>query len=315
MQAAAVEVNQGTYTDPSRLTVAQWLDIWETEYLGNVKPNSARAYRAHIRNHIRPGLGAVRLKDLHPHMVQSFINGLSALSPATVRVIYSVLRLALDRAESSGYIPRNPALKCVLPKQERTEIHPLDDGQAAALLRAAAGARIEYLLPLALFTGMRLSELLGLTWDTVDMERGTITVDKQLVPRTLKAENMFATPKSGKPRTITPAASAFETLRRQKVKQAEQRLKAGPIWDNPYGLVFTAEDGGAITQPMAENEFAAIRTAAGLDGIRLHDLRHPNVKPKTKSFFFGETALRPTTKNSFVRLETGSFLHSCYCLL
>ena len=70
LQAAAVAVNDGTYTVPARLTLGQWLDIWQREYMGNAKPATLRAYDSHIRNHIRPGLGAVRLTELHPHTVQ-----------------------------------------------------------------------------------------------------------------------------------------------------------------------------------------------------------------------------------------------------
>ena len=116
LQAAAVAVNDGTYTDPSRLTLGQWLDIWIREYLGGVKPNTARAYDSHIRNHIRPRLGAVRLVELHPHTVQNFINSLDRLSAVSVRAVYVVLHTALEKALDLDYIPRNPAAKCVLPK-------------------------------------------------------------------------------------------------------------------------------------------------------------------------------------------------------
>lgn len=203
LQAAAVAVNDGTYTVPARLTLGQWLDIWQREYMGNAKPATLRAYDSHIRNHIRPGLGAVRLTELHPHTVQNFINSLDGLSPTSVRLVYTVLRTALEKAIDLDYIPRNPAAKCVLPKQERKEIKPLDDAQATALIRAAAGTRIENMIPLALFTGLRISELLGLTWSAVDMDRGTITVDKQLSAKP-KAGALFSSPKSGKSRTITP---------------------------------------------------------------------------------------------------------------
>ena len=273
LQAAAVNVNDGTYMDPSRLTVGQWLDIWTRDYLINVKPTTARAYQSFIKNHIRPGLGAVRLAELHPHTVQNFVNGLDGLAPASVRVVYRVLHIAMEKAVELDYLPRNPTARCVLPKAERKEIHPLTDEQAAALIKAAAGTRIEHLVTLALFTGFRLSELLGLTWDAVDFDKGTTTVNKQLSADFVRGP-LFATPKSGKPRTVMPAASAFQVLRKQKTKQAEQRLKAGPLWANSYGLIFTDEDGGPMLQQSAEYDFSAIRAAAGLEGFRFHDLRH-----------------------------------------
>lgn len=275
LQAAAVAVNDGTYTDPSRLTVGQWLDIWARDYLGNVKPTTLRAYKSYIDHHLRPGLGAVRLVELHPHTVQNFINGLDGLAPASVRVMYRVLHVAMEKAVVLDYISRNPAAHCVLPKVERKEIHPFTDEQAAALIQAAIGTRIEHLVTLALFTGFRLSELLGLTWDAVDFDKGTITVNKQLSADYIPGRGpMFTTPKSGKPRTVAPAASAIQVLHKQKAKQAEHRLKAGPMWSNPYGLVFSDDDGGPITQQTAEYEFSSIRSAAGLEGSRFHNLRH-----------------------------------------
>jgi len=273
LQAAAVAVNDGIYTDPARLTVGQWLDIWTREYLGGVKPTTARAYQCYIKNHIKPGLGAIRLSELRPHIVQHFINDLDGPAPSSIRVMYRVLHIAMEKAVELNYIPKNPAAHCVLPKAERKEIHPLSDEQAAALLRAAAGTRIEYLVTLALFTGCRLSELLGLTWGAVDFAKGTITIDKQLAAAYWQGP-MFATPKSGKPRTVTPAASAFEVLKHQWTRQAELHLKAGPLWDNPYDLVFTLEDGSPLSQATAENDFSAVRSTAGLEGFRFHDLRH-----------------------------------------
>lgn len=105
LQAAAVEVNQGTYMAPQRLTVGQWLDVWSSDYLGAVKASTADIYRSNIKNHIKPRLGAVRLSELHPHTVQNFVNGLSGLSPASVRLIYRILHHALEKAVELDYIP------------------------------------------------------------------------------------------------------------------------------------------------------------------------------------------------------------------
>lgn len=118
MQAVAVEVNQGTYTAPSKLTVGQWIDIWQRDYLGSLKPCTVRTYKTAIKNHILPALGAVKLSDLHPHAVQSFINGLE-LSPSSARLVYQVFHRSLEKAVDLGYIPRNPSDRCELPRQER----------------------------------------------------------------------------------------------------------------------------------------------------------------------------------------------------
>ena len=274
MQAATAAVNKGTYTAPSKLTVGKWLDVWAKDYLGNVKPATAYIYKNNITNHIKPALGAVKLVELHPHTVQGFINGLDGLSPASVRLAYKVLHMALEKAVELDYLPKNPASKCELPRMEQKEIHPLDDDQAAALLKAAKGTYIEYLVTVALFTGLRLSELLGLTWDAVDFTKGTITVSKQLAMKKHKDGGLFVSPKNGKARTITPAASALAELKKQKAQQAKLQIKAGPLWDNPHRLVFTDEIGGPLYHTRTERSFSKILDAAGLSGVRFHDLRH-----------------------------------------
>lgn len=270
---AVAEIDRGTYTAPQRMTVGQWLDIWQRDYLNSVKPSTADTYERNIRNQIKPALGAVRLDRLRPHDVQGFINALE-LSPASVRLAYKVLHMALEKAVDLDYISRNPASRCELPRLEQQEVHPLDDQQAAALLAAAKGGEVEHLLPIALFTGLRESELLGLTWDAVDLERGAITVSKQLNRPERREAGLFQSPKSGRTRTITLAPSAITALKRQRAHQAEQRLKAGPVWNDPHGLVFTLEDGRPLGQRRADNGFRKAAAAAGLSGFHFHSLRH-----------------------------------------
>ncbi len=274
MQAAAVEVNQGTYTAPSKLTVGQWLDIWQRDYLGAVKPSTVRNYRDLIRLHIKPALGAVRLQDLHAHTVQGFINGIDR-APATVRLICGVLSTALEKAMELDYIPQNPIKRCTLPRKEQKEIHPLNDGEVTALLAAAKGGELEYLITVALFTGMRMSELLGLTWDCVNYDSSSITINKQLAPLAQrKAGETFTTPKNHKPRTVAAAPSVLNALKAQRRRQIEAQLMAGPVWDNPHRLVFTNGAGGPIPQRDLERRFRAVANAAGLEAMRFHDCRH-----------------------------------------
>ena len=217
---AVAEVDKGTYTVPTKMTVGEWLDIWQRDYLGGVKPATVTVYTGNIKNHIKPALGAVRLDQLHPHAVQGFVNGLK-LSPASVRLIYKVLHMALEKAVELEYIPQNPATRCQLPRLEQKEIHPLDDQQVSALLAAAKGRELEHMVSVALFTGLRQSELLGLTWNVVDFQRGTINVNKQLARSAHRAQGLFISPKSGKGRIITAAPTAIRALKAQKRRQAE----------------------------------------------------------------------------------------------
>ena len=145
----------------------------------------------------------------------------------------------------------------------------------AAVLRAVKGGRLELLVSIALFTGLRQSELLGLTWDCVDFLKGTLLVNKQL-SRILHREEsgLFLSPKSGKSRTITPAPSVLKTLKEQRRRQAEMQLKAGSLWNNAHNLVFTNETGGPLEQWRVEKDYQAAVQSVGQAGARIKDLRH-----------------------------------------
>lgn len=274
MQAAAVAVNTNAYTEPTKLTLGQWLDIWLADYLGGVKPNTASTYQAMINNHIKPALGAVLLTNLHPHTIQQFINGLP-LAAASVRLTYRILHAALEKAVKLEYINKNPAGGCELPLLNQKEMHPLADEEVTAILNAARNTSMEQLITVALFTGLRESELLGLTWNSVDFTKGTLTIDKQLSRRHLWQEGgVFSSPKSGKSRILLPASVVMKTLRRQQIKQKEMQLRAGNLWNNEHNLVFTNADGSPIEQTCVGQRFNKIALAAGIDNVHFHDLRH-----------------------------------------
>ena len=272
LRAITQDVSNGTYTAPSRLTVGQWLDIWLAQYLTGVKPNTVQAYSVAVRKHIKPALGAVGLSELRTHTVQTFANSLDSLSAATVRLICKVLHRALEKAVSLEYIPKNPVNGCELPRLEQKEICPLDDVQAGAIMSAARGGDMEIIISVALFTGLRLSELLGLTWDSIGAH--TINVNKQLAKPAHRKIGPFISPKNGKGRIITPAPSVLKALREQKRRQAEDRLKAGPLWSNAYNLVFTTPTGAPLEAYTVQRGFAAVLASAGIEGVRFHDLRH-----------------------------------------
>lgn len=274
LKAATAAIDAGTYIAPNKMTVGEWLDIWSRDYLGGVKPTTVSVYENNIRRHIKPALGAVGLTNLHTHMVQRFINSMT-LSPASVRLAYKVLHQALQKAVKLEYIPKNPADGCELPRQDQKEICPLDDEQTALLMGAVKGGRLELVITVALFTGLRQSELLGLTWDCVDFQSGMVLINKQLTRKEFRKQSgLFISPKSGKSRTITPAPSVMKALRAQKSRQAEMQLMTGPLWNNTHNLVFTDEMGGPLEQWRVEADFQAATGSVGLPGIRFHDLRH-----------------------------------------
>lgn len=166
------------------MALAQWLDIWQNDYLGGVKPRTAVDYANNIRKHIKPALGAVKLETLAAHTIQQFYNdfvravdeGGKGLSPKTLRNVHLVLHKSLQQAVMLGYIRTNPADACALPRITKSEIKPLDEDDTARFLQAIKGHRFEIIYLVTLFTGMRKGEVFGLTWDCVDFAAGTINL-------------------------------------------------------------------------------------------------------------------------------------------
>ena len=129
-----------------------------------------------------------------------------------------MLHKALQQAVLLNYIRYNPTTACVLPKIVKKEIHPLTDQQTAQLLNLLKGSKYEIPLTVDLFTGLREGELLGLMWDCVDFEKGTLLINKQLRRSQRKGGTYyFSPPKNNKSRTITPAPYVMKLLQAQKV--------------------------------------------------------------------------------------------------
>lgn len=281
LKACTHELDVGTYITPSKLTVGEWLDIWAVDYLGGVKPYTLVAYQKQIRVHIKPSLGAVKLQALTPHMIQRFYNTLSAstpdrpaLSPKTVKSIHGVLHKAMKQAVSIGYIRTNPADNCALPRMEKAAVQPLDEEQTKKFLEAIKGHRFEKLYTFTLFTGLREGEVLGLTWDKVNLKDGILVVDQQLQVEPHKGGKYLLVPvKTGKGRTIVMAPWVVEILREQRLAQMEARLRAGAAWEDT-NLVFTNEVGGHLVDNTIYKHFKKIVTSIGMPDVRFHDLRH-----------------------------------------
>ena len=182
MQATAVAVNTGDYFEPTKMTLSKWIEVWLQEYGGDKKYSTLKHYKAQCKAHISPSLGALRLSELTAPQIQAFYNQLQrdGLAPKSIRNIHGILRKCLSTAVRVGYLRANPADAVTLPKVVRKEIHPLTDAQVQAFLKATDGDEYGILLKVVLFTGLRESEAIGLTWDCIDFELGTIKICKQL---------------------------------------------------------------------------------------------------------------------------------------
>lgn len=251
-----------------------------------MKPRTVDSYKSTVRNYLKPALGAVKLQAVQMPQIQKFINGLtkSGLSPKTVKNIHGALHSAMQQAVEVGYIRFNPTAGCKLPKIEKAEIKPLDDEAISDFMKAIHGHKYENVYLVTLYTGMREGEVLGLTWDCIDFKSGTITKKHQL-QKECGGNGIYhlVSTKNGKSRKITPAPSVLSALKKEQVKQIENRFKARETWDNPLNLVFTNELGHNLSAQTVYLHFKKIAAEIGIPEARFHDLRHPYVKHTTKN--------------------------------
>ena len=280
MRAAQKAADDGTYFEPSRLTVAEWLTTWLSEYVApSCKPLTLSTYQSRADTHILPALGKIKLTALNATQIQTFYNDLQreqGLSPKTIKNVHGILHKALDQAVKLRYIGLNPADACTLPRMEKKEIKPLSEDEIAAFLREIAeGEPLRNLFTVALFTGMREGEICGLAWDAVNFIDGTITVRQQLCKEKKKGGvHYIAATKNDKSRTLTVAPFVMEILKEVFREQSVQRSLAGSAWANDWNLVFTNALGEHIVPQTALKRFKAVAERIGRPDARFHDLRH-----------------------------------------
>ena len=287
-------LDAGTYIAPNKMTVGQWLDTWQREYLANVKPSTVSSYEATIRNHLQPGLGALRLDSLTTHDIQEFYNSLhsltenrNALSSKTIKNIHGILHHALEQAMLNNYIRSNPSNACVIPKAIKKKVKPMNEHQIADFLKAIKGHKYENMFLVALFTGMRQGEVCGLQWECVDFDNGTILIDKQLQSlrskvRGDKEKYALVPTKNGKERTITAAPFVMDLLWKTKQAQDANRKDFGSdFMEND--LVFTDEIGNRVTPQALYRAFKLVVTELNMKDVRFHDLRHSYAVVSLKS--------------------------------
>ena len=271
------------YIEPSKMTVAQLMDYWLEECnRHSVKPSTYMTNYGVIKNHIKPKLGQVRLRDLRKDMVQRFINELLAegLNPATIKLIYGKLAGALKEAVNSEFIAKSPAFGIVLPKKEKKEMRVLTPEEQVRFVEAAKLYDQGEAFILMLGTGMRVGEVMALTWDCVSFENAEIRVRKTLVEfidpngESTKRQISHGTPKTkNSNRSIPLLPQLVEMLKSIQEEQIAFAQEAGSAYtDN--NLVFCNRFGASLLRGNVYDKLNCITRRAELEGIHPHSLRH-----------------------------------------
>ena len=258
------EVKRGDWVDDETLTVGDFLDRYRTEVLpGSLRETTLESYNGVIERHIKPGLGQYQLAKLKPQHVQSFYAAKSSakLSQTTVRYIHAILHKALAHAVRFGLVSRNVSDLVVKPKARRSspQVWSLED--ARRFIEATRADRLHALYVLAVFTGLRQGELLGLQASDVDWSSGSLHVRQALALIKGKGLTLMPPKTDRSRRTIKLPVQAVTALRAH-------------LGDQKEGYVFTTGNATPILARNLVRDFKALLKAAGLPIIRFHDLRH-----------------------------------------
>lgn len=313
LREAMANRDKGLTFDTANSTLADFLDRWLSDSVrDSVRPQTLESYAYLVRIHIRPALGRIKLKTLSPAHVQRFYRAKldQGLSGRTVQYIHVVLHRGLKQAMRWGMVPRNVCDAVDPPRPARKEIRPLTADQARALLTAACGDRLEALYVLAITTGLRQGELLGLRWEDVDLDRAILQVRQTLVSSSQDGRLSFSAPKTAKGRrSVTLTAAAVKALRGHRARQKHEWASTTRAWTD-MGLVFPSCVGTPLNpKNVLRRSFRPLLKQAGLPTIRFHDLRHTcatlllarNVNPKIVQEMLGHA-------NISITLDTYSHL-------
>jgi integrase len=274
LNAVLREVDLGRRVPDERLTVDRYLHDWLATTRSSLRPSTVRSYEGHIRLYLVPFLGSIPLARLGARQVEAMFAQLQVhgLSPSTIQRVRATLRVALGRAVKHGLVVQNAAQLASAPRTERRIVEPMPPDQARRLLEALRGHRWEALYVVALATGLRRGELLGLRWKDVDLDSGQITVRHAL--QRVDGKLTLVEPKTERSRRTVPLpASVGGVLRRHRTTQNEHRLLLGGTWQD-LGFVFTTGHGTPLGGSNVTRAFQGLLDKAELPRVRFHDLRH-----------------------------------------
>jgi len=278
-----VEVETGAYVKPTKETLAQFLRRWLDDCVRyNVRPVTEQEYRRKVERSIIPELGEIPIVNLQQPHLEAFYrralesgraDGKGGLSARTVLQLHRILYDALNHAVKWGVVTRNVAQAVEPPRAHQKDMHTLDSDGVARLLEASKDTPYYQIFHLAVYTGMRRSELLGLRWRDVDLDMATLSV-VQAMHHLRDGRVVFEQPKSHKGRRqVALSPAAVLALREHRERQNLEAIMAGRALTSD-DLVFSTADGSPLLPNSLTHAFVKTVRRAGLPAIRLHDLRH-----------------------------------------
>ena len=269
------QIDDGLSLTATKITLGEYMSNWLSTTKSAIRHTTWVHYEQVTRCYIVPWIGQLKIRELRPEHIQGLYISLQeqGVGAWTIQKIHGVLHSALGYALKLGMIGRNPISIAQPPKAPAKEMTILNESQVNQLLVIATAHRWQALFHLAIATGAREMELLGLRWNDLDWVRQTLKVERQLV-RPNGNGVQFSAPKTrfGK-RSIALGSKTIDVLRMHYERQQTERLAAGEQWEE-YDLIFTTSNGTPIHPRNLLRDFKKLLKETGLSPIRFHDLRH-----------------------------------------
>ncbi len=283
MAAARHALGQGLPLPTGKQTLGQYLKDWLVAVKLQVKPKTYTRYGEMVQHVLSSPISKTILHKLEAKQIRALYAAKIAagLKPSTVAMLHAVLHRALRDAVNDGDLASNKCDQVKPPRIEREEMRTLSEDQVKVLLEQVEGDRLEALYVLALTTGMRQGELLGLRWQDIDFAAGTLTIHVAAQSQKLPGEDgkehyrmVWTTPKTASSRrTIGLLKPALEALKAHQLRQRREKLEAGTYWEG-RNLVFCSHTGSFLLHNNVLTHFKRHLKAAKLPSMRFHDLRH-----------------------------------------
>jgi len=291
-------MDKGIPIPSGRLTVAEHLRNWIEGAKTSCSQRTVDGYQSIVENHLIPNLGHIPLKDLQPQTIQAFYGkGRETLSARTILTWHRILSQSLKFAVRTGALGRNPCDLVTAPRAVKKAMRTLTPGEVEVLLKAAEGSQYYSPIYMAVSSGMRQAELLGLRWRDIDLDMLSISVSQVLYKR--RGVCIFKEPKTtGSRRRVAMTPKLAQFLREYRAERESVCWHQGrPL--SLDDLVFANLEGKALDPCTLTHTFSRIARGAGLDRVRFHDLRHTfaslmllrGAKPKVISEALGHASV------------------------
>ncbi len=280
------EIEKGLFIEPGKLTFKEFTERWLRDYAEtNLEPKTIESYKEKLTR-ILQAMGHLRIKDVRPnHLLEFYINlqedGVrkdgkpGGLAPNNIRHHHRVISSILQDAVEWQVIPSNPAARVKPPKVPKYQARVYDEDQVTDMLAALETEPLKYQVAvmLTLDTGVREGELMGFEWPDIDFENDTIRIRR--TSQYLPGKGIF----TKKPKTelsediLAVSPSAMALLKQFRAHQAQERLKAGDLWQGSERL-FVTWDGRPMYPYTIGSWFPKFLKRHGLPHLNFHGLRH-----------------------------------------